>query len=213
MLSIPNLYLKSIAGFVLAVLFVSCTSENLDKIKAFQQEEKMPDIVIEDLETLYTSHGKRKGHMKATVLHIFRDAESPYYEFPEGVRVEMYTPTGEFESIVSANYAKYFERDKMWEARYNVKAINAKGDTLETEEVYIYEKEQRIFSDERVQITSKDGMRVVGKNGFHSNLDFTNYKFQDVTGIFNVKVDTSAPADTTTATTPVSAPTQLTPNL
>ncbi len=186
---------KSIAGLFLVMLFVSCTSENLDKIKAFQEEEQLPDIVVKDLSTLYTTRGKPKGTMNTKEVHIYSDEENPYYEFPNGMVVEMYDDKGNFESVVSSNYAKYFEKDRMWEARYNVRAVNAKGDTLETEHVYIYEKEQRIYSDVQVQITSKDGMRVVGKNGFNSNLDFTDYKFKDVTGIFNVRVENQEQKD------------------
>ena len=189
--------LKSIAGFLLAMLFVSCTGENLDKIKAFEEEEVLPDIIVDDLNTLYTNNGKRKGDMKAEKVFIFRDPEDPHYEFPDGMMVKMYDGKGDFESVVSANYAKYFEKERMWEAQYNVKAVNAKGDTLETEHVFIYEKEERIFSDVQVQITSKDGMRIVGKNGFNSNIDFTDYKFKDVTGVFNVRVDENAQKDTT----------------
>lgn len=190
-------FTESIAGLASAVLFVSCSGNNLDKIKIFEQPEQMPGVVIEDLRTLYTQNGVRKGHLETPLLHLYRQRPDPYYEFPNGMRVEMYDRAGQYESEVTANYAKYFVNEGTWEARYNVRAVNTKGDTLETEHVFIYEKEERIFSEVQVQITSKDGMRIVGKDGFNSNLDFTEYQFKNVTGIFNVKMgQVNAPTDT-----------------
>ncbi|MEN9444728.1 MAG: hypothetical protein RIS47_1618 [Bacteroidota bacterium] len=179
-------HIISIAGLGLAMLFFSCKND-LQQIKIIDEISNHPTIEVDSLKTSYTIKGYRKGTMVAPVVHIFQNIDDPYYDFPKGMYVEFYTDSGLLQSTVTANYAKYLSEKQIWDARYNVKAVNLKGDTLQSEQVYIDEKKQEIYTDKRVQITSPDGMRIVGQDGFTSNLEFTEYRFKKVTGIFNVR--------------------------
>lgn len=185
-----NILHKSIVTILVTMLF-SCNNSELEKIKIFANQDEIPDIEVEQLETYYTTNGTSKGHIISPLVKIFskKSIENPYYLFPDGAFVEFFNDSNQFESQIEANYAKYFNVDRIWEAKYNVKAINANGDTLQTEHIFVYEKEAKIKSEVQVQITSKDGMRIVGKDGFESNMDFTQYKFENVTGIFNINVE------------------------
>lgn len=179
----------SIAGLLLAMLF-SCQND-LEQIKAIEQISEWPDVEIDSLQTTYTLDGLNKARIQAALVHIYDHPEEPYYEFPKGMQVEMYNKQGVVDSHVRANYAKYFRNKSLWEARYNIKAVNTQGDTMQTEHVFIDEQGQQMYTDERVQITSKDGTRIVGQDGFKSNLNFTEYTFKTVTGIFNVRMQST----------------------
>ena len=176
-----------------AVALGACQND-LEQIKAFEKLATRPAIEILDLKTEYVVKGRLKGRMETPRITMHNsNPDEAYYEFEKGLKVDFYNETGAFESRITTNYAKYFVKTRIWEARYNVKAVNTKGDTLQSEHVYIDEQKKQIYTQERVQITSADGMRIVGQDGFTSNIDFTEYKFKRVTGIFNVKLNQTDP--------------------
>jgi hypothetical protein len=43
-------------------------------------------------------------------------------------------------------------------------------------------KLKKIYTDKLVNIKDEDGFEITGKGGFESNLDFTVYRFTDVSG-------------------------------
>ena len=93
-----------------------------------------------------------------------------------------YDNNNKLHSSLRANYGVYYESKGIAKAEDDVRLVNVNGSILKTEELFIVEKEGKIYSVKPVNITDKDGFEITGKGGFESNLDFTVYKFTDVTG-------------------------------
>ena len=174
---------KSIVVLIISAttMLFSC-SDDIPIVKRISSKEDLPTISIENLNSSYTENGKIKGKLKTPLLNNFDGIEDPYMKFPKGVSIVLYDKEGKTESSMSANYAIYHTKKRLWEAVGNVVMTNIEGDVLKTEKLYGNENEKKIYTDEFVNITKADGTVIKGAKGFESNTEFTIYKFFNVSG-------------------------------
>jgi len=157
-----------------AMLFLSCSrGEKQDIPQDNFEEQNYPAIDATDFELIFTEDGIERYHLNTPKLVQFDTKERPYVEFPDGFHITEFDENRNITSELSANYGKHFEKEKKWEAMGNVIAINAEGDTLRTEHLFMLEKEEKIYSDKYVRITSKD--RIITGIGFESDQDMKNW--------------------------------------
>ena len=178
-----TLNFKSIAWLALlssAMLF-SC-SEELPVINQFESEEEIPTVTLENVSITYTEHGYNKGILQANLLQTYDGAIEPYYDFPNGISIVLYSEEKVIETSMTANKAIYYQEKKSWEATGNVVISNINGDILRTEKLYGDDNDKKIFTNQLVKITKADGTSINGESGFESNIEFTIYKFIDVNG-------------------------------
>ena len=150
--------LKKIFNIRIAVLFtgaailLSACENNLEKIKAFSFPEDLPVVEASYFETLYTDSGEVRFFLKAPKLLQFDIEGKTYIEFPQGIELIKYDENQNIISSITADYAKNFEKEEKWEAKNNVVATNAQGDTLKTEHLIWEEKEGRIHKIGRAHV-------------------------------------------------------------
>ena len=104
--------------------------------------------------------------------------ETPYTEFPKGVKIEQFGPNMQITSIITSDYAQYFEKEEKWIAKNNVVVINQKGDTLKTEELIREGKTGKIYSDKFVKIIGKD--QIINGIGFESDQNMANWQIKKI---------------------------------
>jgi LPS export ABC transporter protein LptC len=157
-------------------------------------KETLVTLQANDLTMIDSQNGDTRFRFTTPLLERYELAEQPYMEFREGVYVETYNDTTRLvESTLKADYAKLIEPLELWEARGNVVATNAKGETLETEQLFWDQKEDRIYSRVDVSLTQKDG--TAHGTGFESNSAMDNYRFYHPRG--QVSVDAAPNRDST----------------
>jgi LPS export ABC transporter protein LptC len=165
---------------------VSCEND-IEKINSLTNTNNLPDISGKKVEILYSDSGKVKMKLNADEIQQFGKAEKPYIEFPKGIHVIFFDDSLDVESEIIADYAKYFQNEKLWEARGNVIAHNlANGEKLNTEELFWDENLGRIYSNSFSRIENKDGT-FYGQKGFESNQKFTRWKLKGSRGSVNIK--------------------------
>ena len=71
------------------------------------------------------------------------------------------------------------------EAKGDVVFINEVGEKLNTEHLIWNQKEERIYSEEFVKITTAD--EIIWGEGFESNQSFTNFKIKHIKGTILVE--------------------------
>jgi len=169
-----------------AILFYACEN-NIEEIKAFSSPENLPVMEAENFQTLSTDSGEVRFSMKAPKLLKFENDGNAYIEFPEGVKLVKYDENGNIISSISADYARQYEKEKKWEAKNNVVATNAKGDTLKTELLNWEEKTGKIYSNEFVKIIRPD--QIITGIGFESNQNLENWKIKNPKGTIYVNVE------------------------
>ena len=172
-----------------AIFFYACEN-NIEEIKAFASPENLPVLEAENFETLSTDSGEVRFFMKTPKLLKFENDGNAYVEFPEGIELVEYDDDGNVISSITANYARQYEKEKKWEAKNNVVATNAKGDTLKTELLIWEEGTGKIHSNEYVKIIRPD--QIITGIGFESNQNLENWKIKDPKGTIYVNVEANS---------------------
>lgn len=185
-----NLYIRifSIAALFsgAALLFYGCDN-NIEEIKAFYSAENLPIIEARNFETLFTDSGQIRFSLKAPKLLRFEDEGRNYIEFPEGMELVKFDANRNIISSITADYAKQFVAEDKWEAKNNVVATNAQGDTLKTEHLIWEEKKEIIYTEEFVKIIRTD--QIITGIGFTSDQKLQNWKIKNPKGAIYVSVD------------------------
>lgn len=169
-----------------AILLYSC-EDNIEKIKAFGTPENLPVVEAVNFETLYTDSGEVRFYLKAPKLMRFEGDGKPYVEFPEGIELVKYDENQEVVSSILADYAKQFVDEEKWEAKNNVIATNAQGDTLKTEHLIWEEDEEKIHTEEYVRIIRPD--QIITGIGFQSDQTMQNWRIKKPRGTIYIDVE------------------------
>lgn len=199
---LTKLYLFKIAVLVTgAAILLSACENNLEQIKAFSSPEDLPLVEASNFETLYTDSGEVRFFLKAPKLLKFESEGKAYFEFPEGIELVKYDENQNIISSITADYAKNFEKEEKWEAKNNVVATNAQGDTLKTEHLIWEEKTEQIYTEEFVRIIRDD--QIITGIGFQSDQSLQNWRIKNPKGEIYIDVnetptsnDTISPSDT-----------------
>lgn len=166
--------------FLTSILF-SCEAD-FEKIKALSHKEDLPDVIVEDLNATYSINGHTQVNLQTPKAYKYTSKKEPETVFPNGLNLKFYDSNYKMHSSLVADYGIYFDKKGFAKAKGNVVLINVNGSVLKTEELFIDEKTEKIYSKVPVNIKDKDGFEITGDGGFESNLDFTVYRFRDVSG-------------------------------
>ncbi len=165
---------------------VACEND-IEKINILTNTTTLPDISGEKVEILYSDSGKVKMQLNAEEIKQYGKTERPYIEFPKGIHVILFDDLLQPKSEILADYAKYFQEEKLWEAHGNVIAFNiSTGEKLNTEELFWDESLQRIYSNSFSRIENKDGI-FYGQKGFETNQKFMPIRLKSSKGSVNLK--------------------------
>jgi LPS export ABC transporter protein LptC len=165
---------------------VACEND-IEKINSITSANNFPEMSGKKVEVLYSDSGKVKVQLNADEILQFAKAERPYIEFPKGIRVIFYDDSLRIDSELSANYAKYFQNEKLWEARGNVIADKiSSGEKLNTEELFWDENLDRIYSNSFSRIERKD-MVYYGQKGFETNQKFNPMRLKSSKATIQIK--------------------------
>ena len=180
-----------------AILFFACEN-NIEKIKAFSSPENLPIAEAKNFESLLTDSGEVRFFIKAPTLLQFDNEGQSYFEFPDGIELIKYDENKEIISSITANYAKQFEKEKKWEAKNNVVATNAQGDTLKTEHLIFEEEKGKIYTEEFVRIIRPD--QIITGIGFQSDQSLQNWRIKDPKGTIYVSTENTGQSGNEAAT-------------
>ena len=161
---------------------MSSCKNDMDEIRAFTNKQELPDITVNNLHSEYSINAKTRVKLITPLAYRYTSKDKEYSLFPEGMTLMFFDNKKNLHSSLKADYGVYYESKGIAKAKDNVILVNVNGSVLRTEELYLDEKNEKIYSVKSVNITDKDGFEITGKGGFESNLDFTVYKFTDVTG-------------------------------
>jgi len=158
------------------------------------QIKGLPTLSARNVETMYTDSGKVTMLVRTPLIIQFTTEENPYTLFPEGLTVLFYDRTNEPQASITSNYARYTEKDEIWDRRDSVVATSNKGEVLETELLFWRQPRDKIWSDRFVRFTHDD--QIVMGTGFDSDSRFSNWTIKNVTGTIYIRDEQEiTPAD------------------
>ena len=178
-----------LATLLLITLLLAGCENDIEKINMLNTSGDYPNVKGRDIEVIYSDSARVKVQMFANALNQYNNAEKPYSEFPEGLTVYFFNDSMEIESEIHANYAIYYNDEKLWHAKGNVIAENHKtGERLDSEELFWDEEKEEIYSDSYTRIVNENGT-FYGQNGFKSNQSLTEYTLIGSKGVVNIQED------------------------
>lgn len=160
---------------------------------------KSTEITEYDFETLLTEssenrtitmmeNGQRSYTFTTPLMEGYSMATNPYQEFRRGIHMTTFTQDslGLEDANITANYAIYYENQKLWEAKGNVVIIKNnrdKGDTTVKNHTEIYTQQlfwnattKKIYSNVDTKILQADGWHF--GVGFDADEDLKNIHFR-----------------------------------
>lgn len=174
---------------VLLVLFCmlcACTKKDVrHRAGAIEDRKAMAVLEGDEVTTLISDSGITRYRIKAQKWLVFDKADTPYWEFPQGIYLEKFNMELEAEATVEADYAYYNEPAQRWTLIGNVKALNLQGEQFETPLLYWDQKEESVYSDSSIVITRE--VSIIQGIGFRSNQEMTQYTILRPTGVFPIK--------------------------
>lgn len=174
--------------WLVAVLFLSCQDNNIDKIRSFTHPPGSPSLTAKNIELLYSDSAVIRFMLNAPQVKIYNDIDDPYKEFPEGFIITQFNRNNEVTSYIEATYGKYYEKKSLWEARQNVMAVTENNDTLLTDVLFWDEENDLIYSDQFVKFIQQEN--IITGIGFESDLQMQRWKIKNtVKGTVVVEVE------------------------
>ena len=181
--------IKRITHVVLLLLvcsFVySCTKKEVrHRAGAIADRKAMPALAGDEVTTLISDSGITRYRITAKKWLVFDKADTPYWEFPEGVYLEKFNLNLEADATVEADYAYYNEPAQRWMLRGNVQAVNLEGERFETPLLFWDQQTESVYSDSSIVITREAS--IIKGVGFRSNQEMTKYTILRPTGVFPI---------------------------
>jgi len=169
------------------VFYLAACENDIEKINTVTNTNDLPEVSGKNIEILYSDSGKVKMQLNADEIMQFGKLERPYIEFPKGVHIVFFDDSLIIESELVADYAKYYQTEKLWEAHGNVFVYKVStGEKLNTEELFWDENSKRIYSNSFSRIERKD-MIYYGQKGFETNEKFSPLRLKSSRGSLNIK--------------------------
>lgn len=162
--------------------------------------EKLVTQMSDTLTVISSENGMRSYLFEAPLMERYELAREPYMEFRRGVYIETYKDSSRLvESTLEADYAIFWEKLKLWEAKGNVVAVNARGEILETQQLFWNQRTKKIYSNVDTKVTRNSDV-IIGV-GFESDESF-DYFFRRPRGKVTVDTEPTANPDSAAAANP-----------
>lgn len=178
---------RSALIFLLALsglFFAAGCSNDMDAIREFTHLEREPTVIADTLRLKYTVNGRLNAEVFSPSMLSHDREYLTYDEFPRGIEVRAYNDSGRMKSMVRANYAIYQRNEKLWDARYNVVAVNEKGDSIQTEQIFWNEESGRVYTTANVRV--RTATATLFGRGLESDDRFESWVIKEPTGVISV---------------------------
>jgi LPS export ABC transporter protein LptC len=171
---------------LLCALMLYCRQRGVKlKAEAVDNRSSMAVLEARDVMTLISDSGVTRYRIQSPRWMVYDKADTPYWEFPEGIYLEKFNENLTSDASIEADYAFYNEPAQLWTLRGNVKAINLEGEQFETPLMFWDQKSETVYSDSSIVITRD--MSVIKGMGFRSNQSMTEYTILRPTGVFPIE--------------------------
>jgi LPS export ABC transporter protein LptC len=132
------------------------------------------------LTMIYTKNGQKDYRFTTPLMERYEFARDPYMEFRYGIEIITFDSLGNEASQLLADYAIYYEKRELWEARGNVRGRGEDGRRLYTQQIFWDEKTDKVYSNVDTKVV--DGDDVFVGEGFESDSEFKDWVFRESEG-------------------------------
>jgi len=182
---INRTYLATVILAVVSSFFcLSCGNKDKQLGPAVTSRDSTSVITTRGVDMLISENGMIRYHVIAEEWKIFDKMDPPFYSMEQGVLLEILDTLMQVESKLLADTAYYMMDDEIWHLRHNVHAENIKKEEFDTNELFVDNRRNRMYSDSLIHI--KQEKQIIVGHGFESNSNLTDYTIRKTEGIFPV---------------------------
>lgn len=174
-MSIRGLYTLPTAAAVIAaaLLMQACGGKKKDSAGDIGNTRLYPTVATDDVSTYVSDSGYTRYHITAPRWLMYEEADTPYWDFPDGLYMERYDDAMEVDATFRADSARYWSALKLWRFDGRVNMRNAEGDRFATPQLFWDQNRSKVYSDSFMHIDRQQ--RVIEGYGFESNEQMTTY--------------------------------------
>lgn len=182
---IKTTYLATVILAVVSSFFcMSCGNKDKQLGPAVTSRDSTSVITTLGVDMYISEGGIIRYHVIAEEWKIFDKMKPPFYSMEQGVFLEILDSLMQPESTLKADTAYYLIDDKKWHLRHDVHAENIKNEEFDTQELYVNNQTDRMYSDSLIRI--KQDKQIIVGHGFESNSNLTDYTIRKTEGVFPV---------------------------
>jgi LPS export ABC transporter protein LptC len=172
--------------FLFIVIVLAACTNNMQSVNAIVDKQSLDTESADSVTLYFSTNGFTKAVLRSKTFKHVLNAQPPYVDMSNGLRVEFYNEAGQPTSVLTAKRGRYFEADNNVLVRDSVTITNKeKGETLTTEELIWNDKKQLFFTEKYVTITTPT--QIIHGDGMEANQDFTYYKIINPNGVIAVE--------------------------
>ena len=155
---------------IVVTLFFSCQSNN-NSTGDFYVSEDAAIAEGYEINLKYTDSGRLVAILRASKLLDYTNRDFGYWEFPDGIVLDMIDEDGGV-SVVTSDYAVSYQNTGLIDMRGNVDIKTADSTHLQAKQLYWDQSINWVFTDLPYKSILPDGT-INEADGFDANQDFT----------------------------------------
>ena len=182
-----------------AILLFSC-DEQVAKRDAAAEAALMTEY-SEHLSIVMSQNGLRSYFFETPLVEGYTLGSEPYREFRRGIKITTYQDDSlaTVDAVLTANYAIYYEKRELWEAKGDVEVHKYDGTEVYTQQLFWNARTKKIYSNVDTKLVK--GNNVFVGERFESDEDFKDWRFYYQKSRMEVNVAPSEGNDTTAVAT------------
>lgn len=169
---------------VMSFFGLSCGHKEKQLGEAVTNRDSTSVMTTRGVDMYVSEEGIIRYHVIAEEWKIFDKMKPPFYSMEQGVLLEILDSLMQVESMIEADTAYYVIDDEIWHLRHDVHAENVQQEQFDTQELFIDNRRDRMYSDSLICIKQEKQM-IVG-HGFESNGNLTKYTIRKTEGVFPI---------------------------
>ena len=182
---IKTTYLATAVLAVVSSFFcLSCGNKDKQLGPAITSRDSTSVVTTRGVDMFISENGIIRYHVIAEEWKCFDKMVPPFNSMEKGVLLEILDSLMVPESMLQADTAYYMNEDKIWRLRHNVHAENTKNEEFDTQELYVNNNTNRMYSDSLIRI--KQDKQIIVGHGFESNSNLTEYTIRKTEGVFPI---------------------------
>ena len=131
-----------------------------------------------NLTIIVSENGRRSYRFSTPLLEGYMLGRDPYREFRKGIKIITYQDDSltTVNATIESNYAIYYEKRKLWEAKGNVRIVKPDGTRVFTQQLFWNSTTKRVYSNVDTKIVTDKDTHFT--EGFESDEELVEFNFR-----------------------------------
>ena len=175
-----NLYTFFICLLFMSYAFVSCSEEREHTAPAIHTRDSVPVMTTYGVNTLVSDSGVIKYRIVTERWEVNENRNPSRWTFNKGILLTQFDLKKHVVGYVQCDTAVYFDKDRRWELRGQVRILTSQGVAFYSNELYWDERNHQMWSYTYSHVKTPD--KELQGNWFRSDEQMTNFEIRQTKG-------------------------------